>query len=343
MSRFLSPEDQWKIVLKRSDYAIQAASIVILYYDYILTLPQEIQFMWRGARKTSTLLYIFCRYAMVANLMYLLYKTPGVTGLDCKSVNHTAGILAIFGHIGVLGVWGLRTVAIWNGNRFVPWILSSFALAIIALRIASQTMACTRAEFQATIGIMVAGFMMAFEALAFGLAAFRVWKTVRDDRKFWSNPQSSINYVIFSQGFMYIAAVFGLSIITAIFNLKIWGGIARPLNSFKLPLSTLLTARFLLRLRSWEQRSKESTDSDVSADICFGTNPGARTGATSGAYGNDTVISQMENQGRNKVHGIRGKVKQFGGNVGPALDPKDARLKTTVSLAPLDTIAEAKV
>ena len=78
--------------------------------------------------------------------------------------------------------------------------------------------------------------MMAFEALAFGLAAFRVWRTVRDDRKFWSDPQSSINYVIFSQGqssiqddkpgalkassgFMYIAAVFGLSIITAIFNL----------------------------------------------------------------------------------------------------------------------------
>ena len=84
----------------RSDYAIQAASIgalrplrrsakthsapVILYYDYILTLPQEIQFMWNGARKTSTLLYIFCRYAMVANVMYLLYKTPGVTGLEVR-------------------------------------------------------------------------------------------------------------------------------------------------------------------------------------------------------------------------------------------------------------------
>ncbi|KAH6899130.1 hypothetical protein BKA70DRAFT_1115612, partial [Coprinopsis sp. MPI-PUGE-AT-0042] len=338
-------------------------SVVILYYDYLLTLPQEIQFMWKGARKTSTILYFFCRYAMVANMMYLVYKTPGVTGLRvrfcfgltecslnvvfyCKSVNHTAGILAIFGHIGVLGVWGLRTVAICNGNRFVPWILGLLGLTIIGLRIVRvsnfQQMNLFSGLYCSKVGIAVAGIMMGFEGLAFSLAAFRVWKTVRDDRKFWSNPQTSINYVIFSQGFLYITAVFGASILTAIFNLKIWGGIARPLNSFKLPMSGLLTARFLLRLRSWEQRTREATD-EISTEMCFDSNPGAQHGVNSEAYGTESGLSQRNAKSR----GVRSGVSRFGGNVGPALDPNDTRLKSTVPMddrpsAPLEKISESK-
>lgn len=44
----------------------------LLYYDYALTFPDEIKYIWKDKFRLSTVLYICCRYAMVANVLYLL-------------------------------------------------------------------------------------------------------------------------------------------------------------------------------------------------------------------------------------------------------------------------------
>ena len=83
--------------------------------------------------------------------------------------------------------------------------------------------------------------------------------------------------------------------------------------------------------------------------MCFESNAqGARTGTTSEALGSGAVTSEMDNRRHPKPYGIRSKVTQFGGNVGPALDPKDTRLQVAVSLvdrtsAPLGMTPETKV
>lgn len=43
-----------------------------LYYDYGLTFDEEVEHIWGMNFSSSTLLYILCRYAMLANLLYLL-------------------------------------------------------------------------------------------------------------------------------------------------------------------------------------------------------------------------------------------------------------------------------
>ena len=86
----------------------------ILYYDYLLTLPAELKFIWTQPKKPSTYFYLFCRYSLLANLLWLLEKAgrPEVAaagwdlqekGLSCNTVAKSAGALALFGHIGVLG------------------------------------------------------------------------------------------------------------------------------------------------------------------------------------------------------------------------------------------------
>jgi hypothetical protein len=42
--------------------------------------------------------------------------------------------------------------------------------------------------------------MLFYEVTAFLLAAFRAWRTVRDDLEFWDDLKVSLSYVIFSQG-----------------------------------------------------------------------------------------------------------------------------------------------
>ncbi|KAK0189108.1 hypothetical protein F5146DRAFT_1205269 [Armillaria mellea] len=53
-------------------FRIQYASIALLYYDYVLTLPAEVKYIWGSKFRLSTILYLCCRYALVANVLYLL-------------------------------------------------------------------------------------------------------------------------------------------------------------------------------------------------------------------------------------------------------------------------------
>jgi hypothetical protein len=43
----------------------------LLYYDYSLTFPAEVKYIWSRRFTISTILYICCRYALLANLLYL--------------------------------------------------------------------------------------------------------------------------------------------------------------------------------------------------------------------------------------------------------------------------------
>lgn len=55
----------------------------MLYWDYLLTLSDEIKYVWRQPFRFNTLLYIFTRYALLANLFYL----GGLLGVLTPYVN----------------------------------------------------------------------------------------------------------------------------------------------------------------------------------------------------------------------------------------------------------------
>ncbi|TFK19501.1 hypothetical protein FA15DRAFT_674387, partial [Coprinopsis marcescibilis] len=347
--------DSDNTVLSRAEYSIQAASVVLLYYDYVLTLPDEIQYIWANitTRKTTTFLYLCCRYALAANLIHLLGKTEGIT-MSCTTINRSAGILAIFGHIGVMSVWALRTCAICNGTRAVPIILGVLGASILGLRIGGEVVShCpTTSSRSGQVGIAVAALMFVFEMSAFTLAAMRVWRSVRHEGGFGRNPRQSINYIILSQGFLYIAAVLGLTVISAILNLKTWGGISRPLNSLKLPLSALLTARFLLALRSWESKSRAHSTMTGSTGISFQNQAINRTGARTtrfdtthtGEFSIGTLstdehrhrttvnFADPPSQGRTTGFNRIPLVRQFYGDVGPV----ETRPRSTVISADVE-------
>lgn len=72
----------------------------MLYYDYILTFPEELQYIWRsGCRmRSSTLLYVCCRYAIPGNLVLLLVNV----GVLSRYWYLLSGILSIIGRAAVL-------------------------------------------------------------------------------------------------------------------------------------------------------------------------------------------------------------------------------------------------
>lgn len=50
---------------------ILKSSIGFLYYDYLLTLPDEIAYIWNSKFRYTTALYFGCRFGIIANLLFL--------------------------------------------------------------------------------------------------------------------------------------------------------------------------------------------------------------------------------------------------------------------------------
>lgn len=75
----------------------------MLYYDYILTFPDELRYIWRegSLMRFSTLLYICCRYALLGNLIYLLVFA-GVLDDMCKGWFWLIGILSVVGRAAII-------------------------------------------------------------------------------------------------------------------------------------------------------------------------------------------------------------------------------------------------
>ncbi|KAJ6483136.1 hypothetical protein C8R45DRAFT_830398, partial [Mycena sanguinolenta] len=112
----------------------------LLYYDYTLTFPREVQYIWKQKFRLSTALYIGCRYAMIANVLYLLAianklgHTVG-SSLLCDFWYKIVGALSVLGRLCVIVVFTLRSSAVYGRNMWIAAYMSVVGLACIALDI----------------------------------------------------------------------------------------------------------------------------------------------------------------------------------------------------------------
>lgn len=75
----------------------------MLYYDYMLTFPDELRYVWRldSLKRVSTLLYVCCRYAIPGNLLYLL-AVAGTLGGECNTWYRFVAALSVIGRAAII-------------------------------------------------------------------------------------------------------------------------------------------------------------------------------------------------------------------------------------------------
>ncbi|KDQ23268.1 hypothetical protein PLEOSDRAFT_1024233, partial [Pleurotus ostreatus PC15] len=147
-------------------FDIQWSSLALLFYDYALTFPSEVKYIWGSKMRLSTFLYIFCRYALVANVLYLLAianqlkqgvrpnllpptqllmypcisvsSTPAISVLhdgSCDTWYKIIGALSVFGRAAVIVTFTSRTYAIYARNTYILVYLGLIGATCIALDI----------------------------------------------------------------------------------------------------------------------------------------------------------------------------------------------------------------
>ncbi|EEB91893.1 hypothetical protein MPER_09676 [Moniliophthora perniciosa FA553] len=135
-------------------FDIQWSSISLLFYDYILTFPMEVKYVWGAKPRLSTALYVFCRYALVANVLYLLAVSKKLGDrvcyilqldwvfvtdftrlelLHCDTWYKVIGALSFFCRGAVIVTFTARTYAIFGCNKWILAYLSVLGLACMAL------------------------------------------------------------------------------------------------------------------------------------------------------------------------------------------------------------------
>jgi len=113
--------------------------------------------------------------------------------------------------------------------------------------------------------------MVVYEVLISILNSIRCYQTLRCEHSSpWKRRPKSLEYLIFEQGLLYCMVVTGLTVASLVLR-NVAGpesSLKRVLNCLTLPMSGLLTARFLLHLREHnESRRMRKSLEDISLSI----------------------------------------------------------------------------
>ncbi|KAJ4470094.1 hypothetical protein J3R30DRAFT_3538155 [Lentinula aciculospora] len=243
------------------------ASIALLYYDYGTTLDEEVEYIWGMRFSSSTLLYILCHYAMLANLLYPLAHLNKL-GLSCDIWYKIIAVLGVLGRAAVMVTFTLRTYVVWSQSRIVLVSLIMLGVATVltdAIFVPRQSCENTKGN-TATVDIVRSLLTIVFETLSATLIFIRSFQAYKSGGLYSS--EHGFTYILMQEGAVYFCVVSLFTVATFVLKLCTKSQYLHDLlNAFTLPLSGLLTARFLLHLRAWNKTRCTTVSCATALDI----------------------------------------------------------------------------
>ncbi|KAJ7614567.1 hypothetical protein FB45DRAFT_1036031 [Roridomyces roridus] len=291
-------------------FDLQYSSLALLFYDYALTFPQEVRYIWTQRFRLSTVLYIGCRYPLLANLLYLLdiahelgsrvrVRQLGSTGQGLSNIRsihvslnrieerspveihrcelwyRVVAALSVLGRGCVIAVFTLRTHAVFGRNMWILAYMGALGLACIALDIMHiPELRCVhyRTPPIGRASEILSILIVLFESSSALLTGFRCVVAFR--RGGPAMRRHGLVRILLEHGIIYFCTISVFTTAGVILNyrapvsehiLALRKPSSRPLtlqpgllqrlpNAYTIPLSCVLTARFILLLRKWDAR-----------------------------------------------------------------------------------------
>ncbi|KAF9522176.1 hypothetical protein CPB83DRAFT_840680 [Crepidotus variabilis] len=261
-------------------YNIQFASIVTLLKLYSITIIRL-----HGREKLNTFgfenrLSPPC-FTFVADMPWpptlSMFWLSRALSRSCDGAYRLAASLGLVGRIGILTVWGARTYAVFNKHRGVLAFVAALGVSRLLFCIIHVPFVSCVKRPKAFLGIpseLLAIMTMVDEMILAALSTYKIHQNMASTPKMDGTAQfttKSIMRVIMEQGLLYLFFVTLLACGTITFyNLE--GVMFEPLlNAFTVPVSGMMTCRFLIHLREWED-SRSGGDLDQES-IDFAVEP----------------------------------------------------------------------
>jgi len=194
---------------------------------------------------------------MVGNVIFGLAAAGELKTMSCNAGYRISATLAVFGRVGIMTVWGIRTAALYQGNLLVTGFLASLGLVIVVLAAHHVPfVTCSGGRAISKVPAEVPAILtLLFELVSTILATYKALTTLRTLGPVHEQKKSLL-YVVMQQGLLYfgLISLFGLGNVILLYIPSFRGtSLERSLSALNIPLSGLMTARYILCLREWEK------------------------------------------------------------------------------------------
>ncbi|KZV74548.1 hypothetical protein PENSPDRAFT_540446, partial [Peniophora sp. CONT] len=221
-------------------FAIQWASIALLYYDYALTFPREVKYVWKGSKRSLLVfLYICCRYALLANVLYLLAIANKFGGPEtCDIAYKIIGAVSVLGRAAIIFTFLVRVYVMCDRNVFILGGLGAVALTCFVLDILHVPgLQCEGSSSIKIESTLLSILVCVFEFL---VTVITLYQSIQSLRRFGGFSESmnreTFIYIVAEQGILYFALISTFTIGATILNFRAPAAFfQRLLNVFTLP------------------------------------------------------------------------------------------------------------
>ncbi|KII84531.1 hypothetical protein PLICRDRAFT_701710 [Plicaturopsis crispa FD-325 SS-3] len=261
----------------------EIASSTIVVLDHLITLDEEIRYIWSGRWTTGKCLFFFSRYYGLANVIFNNYALFATTVDDpvSRAFFQWQGWTGLVSVISAEITLQLRLYALYSLN---PHIIVSMVICFVAVSVISAViMANALIEFVPVAHLfpgqtfcvplnMPRDFyafwipILLFESMLCAMAIYRGFSTYQFDRGVYRTGQTII-YVLLRDSLIYFLLIFSIFFMT----LLVWyfgaSSILEAPVGFAVAMPFVLSNRLILNVRAMSS-AIEHGDFNSAAEIC---------------------------------------------------------------------------
>ncbi|PFH49848.1 hypothetical protein AMATHDRAFT_62381 [Amanita thiersii Skay4041] len=240
-------------------YYMDASSLAILCFDYLLTLSLEVEYVWKARCNYINVLYIIMRYLPFLSMISIIFvDTPGRTPGTCLTISFVYSFSVVFGICVSEAILTLRIWAIYSRSRTMGVILLVFFLGtsitlLVNIGIFLGTVKYIRVPLpNAPTCFVAAGsrrliinwiLLAVYDAFQCALLAYQAYKA------FKFGGRSELLGAIYTNGIIYYVNLMALSITSVILILNLPPEFLRLTSGPTHVIHASLTARVVLHVR----------------------------------------------------------------------------------------------
>ncbi|KAF4574391.1 hypothetical protein EYR40_005890 [Pleurotus pulmonarius] len=199
----------------------QVSSAALLAYDYFLTLPDEIQYVWPTHWCLGKVLYLSSKYLIIVIFLAELHwiTSHNVPEAECRTSNtilHYGYLLAV---IAAENILTLRVWALWNQRRWVTIMLGCLCIVGIALGFKDISTGYQNDIYLTDYAKASLSYPGCATVGDDRTASATSYITVLAHETDSTMPISSMMYTFYEDGLIYYAALLAISIVNMIVSL----------------------------------------------------------------------------------------------------------------------------